>query len=197
MGNIYLVRHGITDYNKENRYQGQLDIPLNLQGRDQAKRVAKALADEDINVMYSSDLKRAYETAEFIALATNQKIKILQDLREVDVGVLEGMLWDDVKKQYPEWLKSGRNQGYPGGESRADIEKRVQNLWEYTMKNHRKDNVVLVSHGGIIKTLICQILGISANKRSRFVIDNCSITTIVSNNSGVMIKTLNSIWHLD
>ncbi len=197
MGNIYIVRHGVTNYNQENRFQGQLDIPLNDEGLAQVAKLGNYFQKRPVDVIYSSDLKRAYQTAEAIARAKDLQIRILPGLREVNVGKLEGMTWAEVKENYPNWVKSGHNHGYPGGETRLDIENRVKNTWEYIAKRHSNENVVLVSHGGIIKSLICLLLGINNENRSRFVIDNSSVTRIIYNDSGYKVKSLNSLEHLE
>ncbi len=197
MGNIYIVRHGVTNYNQENRFQGQLDIPLNDEGLAQVAKLGNYFQKRPVDVIYSSDLKRAYQTAEAIARAKDLQIRILPGLREVNVGKLEGMTWAEVKENYSNWVKSGHNHGYPGGETRLDIENRVKNTWEYIAKRHSNENVVLVSHGGIIKSLICLLLGINNENRSRFVIDNSSVTRIIYNDSGYKVKSLNSLEHLE
>lgn len=196
MGNIYIVRHAVTDYNLENRFQGQLDIPLNQQGKDQAERLKHYFKGKKIDVIYTSDLKRATQTADYLSKELNRSLKILTALREVDVGRLEGLKWEEVKRTFPDWVSQGHNDGYPGGETRSDIEKRVFNLWDYVSKTHRSDNIVLVSHGGIIKTLICQLLDIDASRRNRLIIDNCSVSWIVLGELGYRIKALNTTLHL-
>ncbi len=196
MGNIYLVRHAVTDYNLENRFQGQLDIPLSQQGKEQAERLKRYFKGKQIDIIYTSDLKRARETAEYLSNEVNRSLKILTGLREVDVGQLEGLKWEEVKKTFPDWVSQGHNDGYPGGESRADIEKRVLYIWDYVNKSHRNDNIILVSHGGIIKTLICQLLGIDAKRRSKLIIDNCSVSWIVLGELGYRVKALNTTLHL-
>ncbi len=196
MGNIYLVRHAVTDYNLENRFQGQLDIPLNKKGKAQAERLKYYFKGKKIDLIYTSDLKRATETAEYLSKDLNQSLRILSNLREVNVGRLEGMKWEEVKKTYPAWVSKGHNYGYPGGETRIDIEKRVVNLWDYICQCHSTDNIILVSHGGIIKTLICQLLGIEASNRKKLIIDNCSVSWIVLSESGCRVKALNTVLHL-
>lgn len=197
MGNIYIVRHGVTNYNQENRFQGQLDIPLNEEGLAQVAKLGNYFQKKPVDVIYSSDLKRAYQTAEAISNVKDLQIRILPGLREVNVGKLEGMTWAEVKENYPNWARAGHNHGYPGGETRLEIENRVKNSWEYIAKRHSNDNVVLVSHGGIIKSLICLLLGVNNENRSKFVIDNSSITRIIYNDSGYRIKSLNSLEHLE
>ncbi|HOP54967.1 MAG TPA: histidine phosphatase family protein, partial [Bacillota bacterium] len=103
MSIFYLVRHGTTQYNLENRFQGHLDIPLSNQGIEQAKKLADYLKDKKIDAIYTSDLKRAVQTAEYIAAAKSMKYRLLPSLREVDVGELEGLRWHEVKKEYPDW----------------------------------------------------------------------------------------------
>ena len=197
MSIFYLVRHGTTQYNLENRFQGHLDIPLSNQGIEQAKKLADYLKDKKIDAIYTSDLKRAEQTAEYIAAAKSMKYRLLPSLREVDVGELEGLRWHEVKKEYPDWVKKQHVHGYPGGETRIEIERRVSNLWDSVVKRHKGDGVVLVTHGGIIKALICQILGISQEDRSNFIVDNASVSTIIVADSGAKLKMLNNTVFLE
>lgn len=197
MSIFYLVRHGTTQYNLENRFQGHLDIPLSNQGIEQAKKLADYLKDKKIDAIYTSDLKRAVQTAEYIAAAKSMKYRLLPSLREVDVGELEGLRWHEVKKEYPDWVEKQHVHGYPGGETRIEIERRVSNLWDSVVKRHKGDGVVLVTHGGIIKALICQILGISQEDRSNFIVDNASVSTIIVADSGAKLKMLNNTVFLE
>lgn len=197
MSIFYLVRHGTTQYNLENRFQGHLDIPLSNQGIEQAKKLADYLKDKKIDAIYTSDLKRAVQTAEYIAAAKSMKYRLLPSLREVDVGELEGLRWHEVKKEYPDWVKKQHVHDYPGGETRIEIERRVSNLWDSVVKRHKGDGVVLVTHGGIIKALICQILGISQEDRSNFIVDNASVSTIIVADSGAKLKMLNNTVFLE
>lgn len=94
-------------------------------------------------------------------------------------------------------MKKQHVHGYPGGETRIEIERRVSNLWDSVVKRHKGDGVVLVTHGGIIKALICQILGISQEDRSNFIVDNASVSTIIVADSGAKLKMLNNTVFLE
>jgi broad specificity phosphatase PhoE len=94
---LLLVRHGETDWNAERRWQGHADVPLNERGRDQARALAESLAGERIDAIFTSDLSRARETADIVAARLHVPVAVDPDLREIDVGPLEGLTADEAK----------------------------------------------------------------------------------------------------
>ena len=98
MLHILLVRHGETEWNKERRYQGQVDIPLSIIGKQQAALVAESLEGRKIDVIYASDLKRAWQTASAITQKNGLDISSEPRLREMGFGVLEGLTWDEAQE---------------------------------------------------------------------------------------------------
>ncbi|XP_021714254.1 phosphoglycerate mutase-like protein 4 isoform X2 [Chenopodium quinoa] len=158
---IIVVRHGETDWNAIGKMQGQLDVELNEIGRQQAVAVAERLSREpNISAIYSSDLKRALETAEAIASRCGGGLEVIRDkdLRERHLGDLQGHVYQDLAKlstKAYEAFKSHRSdQEIPGGgESRDQLYNRCTSLVQKIGENHRGQRVIVVSHGGAIRSL--------------------------------------------
>jgi broad specificity phosphatase PhoE len=157
---VILVRHGETDWNRENRIQGGLDIPLSGQGKGQARDIASKLAHTDIRYIYSSRLSRALETA--IEIAKFHKLEVLTDRRldELRQGKWEGMKVSEVKRLYPDlysrWEKDPTSVIPPKGESVREAFQRAREFWNENILP-REGTGVIVAHK-IINALIKLIL---------------------------------------
>ena len=180
---IILVRHGETDWNKEGRFQGQIDIPLNETGKNQAQKASDYLKSIDFNKAYSSSMSRPSETAKII-LGKNNNLSVLKldELSEISHGLWEGKLEEDIKTTWPEmlnkWHQEPENVIMPEGESIEDVSRRSLNAWQSICKNQNKNDVTLVvAHDAVNKTLICNILGLSYSH----------IWTIKQGNGGITI----------
>jgi probable phosphoglycerate mutase len=181
--NILLVRHGITDHNREGRIQGQLDVPLSAQGRHQAQELAQRLKPGQIQAMYSSDLSRAKETAAIIARAINLRIEAYRpDLREICFGRWQGHTMAEVAELYPEELalwRADRTYSAPhGGETFAQMTARGWKAVQELAILHPGETVAVVAHGGLIKGILCMARGIGLGQRSQLVVDNAAVTAI-------------------
>lgn len=179
---IYLVRHGETEWNASLRYQGHTDVPLSEQGRQQADLLGKRLAALEIEVFYSSDLVRAYDTARIISHYHNQDIKILPEFRELNFGQWEGMSINEIKGKYPEEIKQFWEMPLltriPGGETLDEMVKRTVTALKTIVESHSKGNIVLVSHGGVIRSIVGTVLGMDLNKYWRLRLDNACLNII-------------------
>jgi broad specificity phosphatase PhoE len=150
--NLVVVRHGQTDWNVEERYQGQLDVPLNATGRSQAEALKCNLAGIDFDAAYSSPLSRAFETAQIIA----NELEIVADgrLSEIHHGAWQGQTKLEIAERWPdEWERWSREPLHftpPGGESMARVRTRVEDF----LTSIRGSNVLCVSHGIVIQTLL-------------------------------------------
>ena len=160
---IILVRHGETQDNKERRFQGWKNTPLNTMGHEQAKKVAARFAHEKIDAIYSSDLQRALETADHIAETLHMQVIPDFALREHDMGIFTG--WqreiekDPVREQMWETMQAARTQknihwkGH-GGESLADQSERVHAFLKKLDIIHQESVVMLVVHGGSMNRVV-------------------------------------------
>lgn len=162
MQEFFLIRHGETDWNiKLGKLQGHSDIPLNEKGLLQAKALRDLTAGLGIQKVISSDLNRAYHTAQEM---TNfeMEIEVHKDLREVHLGVGEGLTWDEVSEQLGptfrlQWtsnLEDYMDIRFPKGESRREVIERVKNCLFYYLEKYPNQKLAFVSHGYVIRTLL-------------------------------------------
>lgn len=158
---IYLIRHGQTNWNKEKKIQGTIDIELNEIGINEAKEVSNYFLKEKIipDKIYCSDKKRAIKTATIIAEKFLQKPIITKDLQEIDLGIWKGKTWDEVIEEYPNEfnLFEGENcKFFKGhmGESYVDVIERVMKRLKIICKEEKyKKNIFIVTHGAVIMTV--------------------------------------------
>lgn len=150
---LILARHGETDWNRDGRFQGHADPPLNDTGRAQAHRLVELLADEPIDAVYSSDLRRAHETAEIVAAARGVDVVVDPDLRERDVGEWSGLTMPEIEERFPEELRRFREEGTSVGESREALARRVVAAARRIAEAHPTGHVLVVTHGGALRTL--------------------------------------------
>ena len=154
---LIAVRHGETAWNVDTRIQGQIDIGLNATGLWQAQRAGQALADEDIGVIYASDLSRAWQTAEEIARPHGLAVQPEPRLRERAFGHLEGMSFAEIESTLPEDAKRWRERDPEfepvGGESLLTFRDRVTHVAAELAARHPGQLVTLVAHGGVMDVL--------------------------------------------
>jgi valyl-tRNA synthetase len=150
----FLVRHGLTDWNQEGRLQGRTDIPLNEIGKKQAQATAERLKNENIDIIVSSPLLRAKETAEIIAKATGASVIIDERLQERSFGVAEGMSIKERDEKYGTSFHYDWNSTYPEGESYGEVEERAIKALTHHKKNNAGKNVVVVAHGAFLRALM-------------------------------------------
>ena len=171
--NWFLVRHGETDWNNENRVQGYSDTNLNETGIQQARATADFLMDKDIDLIVSSDLARAKETAEIIAKATGTEIFFDKSLREINFGSLEGMFIPEVNEQYGSFLE--RPYQELGGETFEEVEERAMKALRNHRKDHEHKNVVIVSHGALLGLVMKNIKKIDHAQSTGLNIGNAEV----------------------
>ena len=180
MTTILLARHGETDWNRDDRFQGHADPPLNAVGRKQARVLADALAGEPLAAVYTSPLRRAAETAEIVAAPHGLRDEPVEGLREVDVGSWEGLTRADLEQRYPErfrrWLVE-HEQGWEDGETYEEMGRRVVPALLALAERHDGDRILAVTHGGPIRAAIAAAAGIThAEARRRGpVLGNCFV----------------------
>jgi probable phosphoglycerate mutase len=182
MTEILLVRHGETDWNVERRFQGHADPSLNDNGRAQAHALAAELAAEHIDAVYTSDLTRARETAEIISAQLGVDIVPRSELREIDVGDWEGLTWDDIERQFPDgrrrWDESGH--GWEGGETYEQLAERVVDALRRIAAAHPGGRVLVVGHGGTIRSVRAHVEGrsVAESRRRSAPLENCEVVRI-------------------
>ncbi|MFK4785702.1 histidine phosphatase family protein [Fusobacterium sp. MFO224] len=178
MGKIILVRHGETNMNRDNLYHGILDPKLNDTGINQAKKAYNLVKNLDYDKIFSSNLKRAYETAEILNYK-NLNIEISDKIRELNFGIFEGLSYDEIFKKYPEELKiatkNWRTYNFETGESPFDLQKRAVNFINSLDKNL---DYLIVTHWGIICTVLSYYFSSDLDAYWKFKINNCGIVII-------------------
>jgi alpha-ribazole phosphatase len=182
-----LVRHGQTDWNLEGRYQGQSDVPLNKNGRAQAHTLAEKLLDRPLTAIYTSDLKRAAETAAIIAAAIQKPVISEPRLREINQGEWEGQLVSVIKTRYAElWQQRTVDPASirpPGGETVEDVAKRVYAALDEIARIRQKGSVLIVSHGLALATVICKVRGIPVGQAYSVIPENAELLWVEWNHS--------------
>jgi probable phosphoglycerate mutase len=173
---IVMVRHGETDWNREGRFQGHSDLPLNAAGRNQAYELAGLLSTEAIDVIYASPLRRAYETAEIVADRLGLEVRACDALREANLGSWEGLTLAEVEARYPEgyrrWVEY--REGWHDGETYDELGQRVVAGILEIASRHAGDRVLAVTHGGPIRSTVATATGTSfATNPVR--IGNCAV----------------------
>jgi broad specificity phosphatase PhoE len=186
---IYLIRHGETVDADSRRYKGHIDVPLSERGIDQIKRLSDYLGQHSsisshnvqngstlndieplnnmeqskIRAVYSSGLSRALESAEIIAAPFGIKPIIRDDLKERNFGAWEGMTFDDISKKWPEaftaWAENPLKFSPMEGESTLEARDRAMKAFNEIISEHKDEDIAIVSHGGITRIILCELLG--------------------------------------
>jgi broad specificity phosphatase PhoE len=181
---LLLVRHGETDWNRERRFQGHADPPLNDAGREQAYELAETLAGDGIDAIYTSDLQRARETAEILAARFGSEVVALRELREIDVGDWQGLTWPEIEERHPDaaarWHRDGH--GWHGGESYDQLRERIVAALRGIAERHPGQRVLVVGHGGTVRATRAFVDGVpvAESRRRNAPIGNCEVFKVVT-----------------
>ncbi|EPQ7201243.1 MULTISPECIES: 2,3-diphosphoglycerate-dependent phosphoglycerate mutase GpmB [Providencia] len=202
---VYLVRHGETEWNVARRIQGQSDSPLTATGRLQARQVAERMKSEGITHIITSDMGRTRETAQIIADVCRCEIIIEPRLRELNMGILEQREIESLTEQEEQWRKSlidGTEGGrIPNGESMEELYQRMYAALNSCLDLPKGSRPLLVSHGIALSTLVSRILGVPAYSERRLRLRNCSISRVDYQNSpwlanGWIVESTGEVTHL-
>ncbi len=199
---ILAIRHGETTWNVDTRIQGQIDIPLNDHGRWQAQQLAKALADEDIDAIYASDLSRAFETAQAVATIKQLPVQARPHLRERHFGDFQGHTWQDIQDQWPqdaeqwrvrhpEWTPQG------GGESLVMLHQRIEQLIDTIASPHVGQQVLWVTHGGVLDILYRMATGQDLQAARTWGLRNTAINRLLWTPDGLQMVGWADEAHLE
>jgi alpha-ribazole phosphatase len=197
---LLLVRHGQTNHNLDHRYQGLTDAPLNKTGLKQADQIIKRLIDEKLDAIYSSDLMRSVQTAEKISKKYGLQIKKDERLREISFGEWEGMSYQEIQAQSSDllegWMSDPAHISPPNGETLLQLAERVKSALDEIRSQYEDQTVLLVTHGGVIRTLLCLNLGIDLNRHMQFESATGSISELLFYEEHVSLKLFNGTSHL-
>ncbi len=158
---ILLARHGETQWNRDGRFQGHADPPLNDVGRDQAAELAESLARRSLAALYTSDLRRAAETAELVGRRIGLAVVPHPGLREIDVGSWSGLTREEIIERFPsEWhaWARGEDRGHDG-ERRDAFGRRVMGALVEIADRYPGQSIAVVAHGGVVRAVQRHVLG--------------------------------------
>lgn len=199
---IILTRHGETEWNRTQRFQGRSDIPLNKNGRDQAHALAMALKDESLTAIYSSPLVRATETARIIkTFHPETPLCKEDDLIEMDLGDFEGMEAREWLKQYPDfreiWEKDPGSVKMPGGENLQGVQERAVGALERIAEGHSKSSTLLISsHNFVNITILCFALGTPFEKFRDLRQETAALNILYKHGKRFRVDVVNEQSHL-
>lgn len=198
---VLAIRHGETAWNAESRIQGHADIPLNDRGRWQAGRMAAALADEGIDAIYASDLRRAFDTAAALARAVGLPVATDVGLRERRFGEFEGASFSEIEQRWPEasqrWRRREPDFGPAGGETLADFFARSVEALTRLAAAHPGQTVALVAHGGVLDCLYRTAARIGLQAPRTWQLGNAGVNRLLYSPEGFTIVGWNDCGHLE
>ena len=184
---VLFIRHGQTDFNLEHRLQGALPVPLNECGRSQARALADYLKAVPIDAIYASPRSRALETAQIIGEVLGQTVRGDERLAEIAFGDFEGHTFAEVEARfstaYRKWESGYRPYRVPGGESRLDVQRRMQAAWDDITSTADIHTVAMVGHSSAMMILLASMFARLPDKAMK----NTSITTL---------ERFEDIWHI-
>ncbi|MBV8717000.1 MAG: histidine phosphatase family protein [Chloroflexi bacterium] len=200
---ILLARHGETVFNVEGRWQGQSDSPLTERGKAQARELARALSDEPIVAVYSSDLGRAADTAAEVAHVHSLPVIADVRVREIDVGKWTGLGRPEIAAQWPDglaaWASTPSRYRMPGGEDLAEAQARALAFFAERMPDHLGQTVVLITHGAIGQAILVEAMGLTVEHlwlKQRM--DNTQISRLEwSTERGLELIEFSDVRHLE
>ncbi|MEA4973298.1 Phosphoserine phosphatase 1 [bioreactor metagenome] len=196
---LYFMRHGETVWNTERRYQGMTDIELSAEGIKQAECVTERFKNIRIDKIYSSPLKRAMLTAK--PIAENKGLEIITEdaFREIHFGEWEGKTVPDLTEKYGDsyinFIREPHNYGFPGEENIDNVIKRIKPSIDRIIENE-DGNVLIISHGGIIRLMIMYIMGLDNSWFTKMWINNTGISIIEIKKDRRLMLTVNDSAHL-
>ena len=198
---LYFIRHGQTEFSRENRFCGSIDPPLNEVGLRMAEAFGGAYADRRWDAIYSSPSLRARQTAAALARRVGVDPILDDGLREISYGEWEGLRHEDAKAQFPEvyayWAEDTASRSTPGGETAFQVAARAAPVLERIKREHAEGRVLIVSHKATIRILTCALLGMDVRLfRDRIGQPVAAVAKFEIKKSGPMLALLGDVSHL-
>lgn len=201
MGTLLIARHGETEWNAEGRIQGHTDIGLSEKGAEQARSLGQRLADRQIDVAYSSDLRRTSETAKLALGGRDITLNETPRLREYNKGIFEGMTLSEIQEkfpaEYPKYLEKDLSYAPEGGETTRDVSTRMASIFSEIKANHLDETVLVVSHGGVLRAAMVSLLGMPLEGNWSFVFGNCGLTMVDTYTDNAVLQLFNDTSHIN
>ncbi len=200
MTRVYLVRHGETDWNREEVFRGRADRPLSDRGRRQAEALGRAMAARTVDAVVAGPLRRATETAEPIARDHGLTVAVDDGLDDLDFGEWQGQAKADVRRRYPElwrqWESAPADVVFPAGEGIADVQRRAVAALDRIVARTPDGHVAVVTHRVVLKVLLCHLLGAGLGSFWRLRFDTTSVTLVAFGKRGPVLESFNDTAHL-
>ena len=201
MGRLYLVRHGETEWNAQGRIQGHTDVDLSDYGRQQARAVAQRLLGVTFDAAYSSDLNRSRETGEIILGHRPPSLHSTDRLREYHKGVFEGLTVHEYMRRYPDLyqasLVNDLDFAPTGGETIRQTSLRMAGFISDLKKQHRDETVLVVGHGGSLRSAVVAIMDLPLEANWKLVMGNCSLSVFDIYPDNAVMLLYNDTSHLN
>ena len=196
MATFYLLRHGEIEGANQKRLIGQIDLPLNPEGRYQAEQTGRHLSTVAFSEIWCSDLNRTVETAQIVSGERNQPIQQTPELREIALGEWDGLEIATIRDNFSDlWIARGYDIGNfcpPGGESFFDLQQRVVTFIQ-SLVSRCSGNVLITTHAGVIRTFLCHILQAPLSHLFRIHLDYCGLTLVEDVRGELRIKAMNLV----
>jgi len=199
---LTLIRHGESVLNSQRRIQGNFDSSLTPRGKSQTELLSQRIKkrNEPIDFIFSSPLKRAYETADIISNYLGLPVRIINGLKEINLGDWEGKLIDEVRTSEPglfsDFISKPAECLIPSGENTLDFQKRIVTSIKDILETHKMKNILIVSHAGAISAFLCHLLDSDLNYMWNMNSENSSLTEIIFNNNSSKVTLFNDTYHL-
>ena len=201
MSKLLMVRHGLTEYNVLHKFAGSTDIDMNHTGYKQIEKLRDRLEKFKIDSVYSSDLKRAAESTKIVTSGRKLTINSTPNLRELDYGQIEGLSFGEIHHCFPEIARSMENHdrqvSFPGGESFLLLAERIKGFVDEIRRLPPDRHVLIITHGGPLRMLICLLLEADLDLWWHLRIDNASLTIVETYSETAILNLFNDTSHLD
>lgn len=189
--NIYLIRHGESEFNVQKKFCGCNECDLSSLGKVQAKLLGEEMKNIRLDEIYASPIKRARLTAQ----AMGENIIFDDDLRELNFGEFEGFTFDEIEKKHPEYLeamlKKDFSYTFPGGEQMQKFYERVTNAYDKIVKNSKGNRIAIVAHSCVIRCILSYVLINSPDLYWKMHLSNVGVSKISHYNDGGIVKYIN------
>lgn len=200
---LLLVRHGETEANVAGQWTGLIETELTEHGRAQIAAVARRLTAEvdDPVAIYTSPLSRARQTAEGIGRALDLEPVVVENLREINFGQLDGVTLEEMKAHYPKIYERWKDRGdasftWPEGDQRADFFHRVAAACDEILARHTQGTVIVVGHGGTLRSCLSHLLPVELSEWWTYPLSNCALTELIVEDGAARLVRLNDTSHL-
>ena len=198
---LYLIRHGETEWNKARRFQGWTDIQLSAEGEEQARLLGERFIKIKIDEIYASPLKRAVATAKPIAEVQGLDVITKDNFKEINFGEWEGMTAPEISakygKDFDDFIVAPEKGVFPGDISFDRVTSRIKIGLDEILEGKKDKNIVIVSHGGIIRLMIKYLMQFDGEWYNKTWIDNTAISLVEIRKHGTLMRVLNDSSHLN